>query len=362
MSDSGDYVHVSTNEEDDKAKYQPGRTSPFLVPFLVGISTTLTILALLASLIYPTFRRSYDTLILPYCALCGGAGTGQHALPHVAVSSTEPQFAVVTLDPTKKWNLSHGQIHRSGLWEPHVYAELKKELKETQACEETGSTVPHFVDLGSNVGFFSLYAASLGCNVLAVDGNEEMLKRLRASVSLNELGKTKAGGRGFNSDHFKVERLFLTDSSTTGRRDYTYGKSTVTNVPTKTIDQLFVQYGVLREDSGTNNDKNQVLQQLHLVKMDIESSVSQALRGAQSALRERAAKKWLIELWDVVGLKEWISANMVKEWGYVGRLTCCASASSACSWAKGDVKGFERAWGIAWPKDAARDLCDAVFE
>lgn len=44
---------------------------------------------------------------------------------------------------------------------------------------------PLVVDVGGNVGYFALYAASFGCRVITVEPNPDMVKHIKMSVKLN---------------------------------------------------------------------------------------------------------------------------------------------------------------------------------
>src|SRR5262249_39596834 len=45
-----------------------------------------------------------------------------------------------------------------------------------------------FVDIGANMGFFSLFAAKLGASVIAIEPHPEMFRRLTTNMRLNEFG------------------------------------------------------------------------------------------------------------------------------------------------------------------------------
>ena len=64
--------------------------------------------------------------------------------------------------------------------ESHLYSLISKTVEL-----HVGQCI--FFDVGANHGTFALYAASLGCSVIAVEPNREMVKRIELSLRLNEL-------------------------------------------------------------------------------------------------------------------------------------------------------------------------------
>ena len=65
------------------------------------------------------------------------------------------------------------------VWEKHVTKFLKLHL--------TAHSDALFVDVGANIGYFTLFAAALGRNVVAFEPVRENLRRLKKGVQLNGL-------------------------------------------------------------------------------------------------------------------------------------------------------------------------------
>jgi tRNA G37 N-methylase Trm5 len=67
----------------------------------------------------------------------------------------------------------------AGKWEPYI----------TKVYQEALKLFPQAVviDVGANIGFFTVLAAAMGHTVIAVEPNAESVRRLRKGVMLNGL-------------------------------------------------------------------------------------------------------------------------------------------------------------------------------
>lgn len=133
------------------------------------------------------------------------------------------------------------------------------------------------VDGGANIGTFSLFLASLGARVLAVEPDRVAASRLRENVALNGLDGTievieaalaeKEGTASFSTGWDVSNRLV-----TRGRSDGGV------NVRTVTLDSLASRSG-----------------QVALAKLDLEGGEHGALLGATSLLESGGVSMWMIE-------------------------------------------------------------------
>jgi FkbM family methyltransferase len=122
------------------------------------------------------------------------------------------------------------------------------------------------LDLGAHIGTFTLAAATLGCEVVAVEAAPRNAELLRASVAIN----------GFN----RVRVVEAAISDTGGTVSFSpYGPfghvcTRATNLPT--IEVLAVRIDDLCADVGWDR--------VHLIKMDVEGSEITALNGMPALL------------------------------------------------------------------------------
>lgn len=76
-------------------------------------------------------------------------------------------------------------IYYFGLWQPNLTRWIGRRLRPGDV----------FVDVGANIGYFSLYASSLvgdGGSVVAVEASPGIFKRLEETLALNGLGNVRA--------------------------------------------------------------------------------------------------------------------------------------------------------------------------
>jgi hypothetical protein len=192
------------------------------------------------------------------------------------------------------------------------------------------------VDLGSNLGFFSLYAACQGCQVLAIDGSDDFLVKFQTSIAINA-DRSKPGPK-LDASKLTLKRHYLGDSDI-GVANYTYSKKSHARVSVRRVDTILME-------AMTNFD-----QQVPVVKIDIEASIGVALRGATETFKKHLVKTWIIELWVATVDREWVAENMVMQ-GYSGRILSSKCSNSKCSWLTRDTAQFRAAWDFYWKMGA----------
>ncbi len=94
------------------------------------------------------------------------------------LTKTEPAFHVCTY-PTDKDIYISSALQTDGIWEPYITPVFQAALRGCAECV--------LIDVGANVGYYSLLAATMGHLVLAVEPNSESLLRLNMGVKLNQL-------------------------------------------------------------------------------------------------------------------------------------------------------------------------------
>lgn len=152
------------------------------------------------------------------------------------------------------------------------------------------SAAPHFdllrrlvrrghrvLDLGAHIGTFTLAAAKLGCEVIAVEASPENARLLRASVEKNGFSRVRVIQAAV-SDH-----AGMVPFSSYGPFGHVF--SAVTNLPSietpaVRVDDLLGQFGWERVD---------------LVKLDVEGSEIAALEGMSELLRSADAPRIIYE-------------------------------------------------------------------
>lgn len=169
-----------------------------------------------------------------------------------------------------------------GTFEPFESAQVKSYLK-------AGMT---FVDVGANVGYYSLMAASLVGStgrVLAFEPSTYAFGRLQETINRNNLAQVQAIHAGL-SDTNGESRLFVS----AGKGNHT--PSMVPNaggspvpVPVRRLDDYLAEHGVEHVD---------------FMKIDVEGFEPNVLRGAGQYLEQRKIHAILCEF-----NTHWLTAN-----------------------------------------------------
>ncbi|XP_053391970.1 uncharacterized protein LOC128554685 [Mercenaria mercenaria] len=188
-----------------------------------------------------------------------------------------PQMPTTTQPPTKEFctktsppavytictwdvkidNIVSGIIHSTGQWETHITRKLYNVLKQDRNIT--------FIDIGANIGYFSLLAASVGQTVVSVEPWNENIEKLRISIRKNKFeGKITILNNAVSNDrrviHFHAPYK------------YNLGATRLLPDPTKTDINVF---------SATTIILNDLVNYIHtkdiVIKIDIEGNECRAL-------------------------------------------------------------------------------------
>lgn len=131
------------------------------------------------------------------------------------------------------------------------------------------------VDIGANVGFYTVAAAKKGARVLAIEPTEGAFKRLHANVERNGVADRTILFNGLAADHndhaemHVVEGLEEYSSLAPIPEPYIRGhQSSTISLPARTIDSLVQEYRLSPR----------------LIKVDVEGAEVQVFRGAAETL------------------------------------------------------------------------------
>jgi len=179
-------------------------------------------------------------------------------------SSTKPPFKIWLHNPKKDRFVSK-QIEKSGVWDKQLVDPIVEYLQA-----HPNST---FLDVGANIGFFSLLAASAGAaKVISIEALPSNVVMLAASVASNSfehiihvypytVGAEEQKG---------MSVCILTESDNQGHSFVSTQAEDCTKVTMWTIDDILKNAGISKVD---------------FMKIDIEGYEAHALRGMLSTLR-----------------------------------------------------------------------------
>jgi FkbM family methyltransferase len=153
-------------------------------------------------------------------------------------------------------------IHITGTWDEDVASAIRARLNSNGV----------FLDVGANIGFFSLLAASRGAKVIAIEPNPRCQEALKANFARNglevELHGVAAGAADGTATLFVNQKDNVGAGTLTGPAD---GSVKQYEVSLTTLDQIVANRSV------------------DLIKIDIEGFEVDALRGAARTLARKPA-------------------------------------------------------------------------
>jgi len=102
-------------------------------------------------------------------------------IPVVNLTTLDPPFYMFTLDPRSEgYGGASLELHRRGKFEDAIIQRISTHVRD--ACRSKGGL---FVDVGTNIGFFSMLAASWGCKVIGFEANSMLHGLVQNSAKLN---------------------------------------------------------------------------------------------------------------------------------------------------------------------------------
>lgn len=142
-----------------------------------------------------------------------------------------------------------------------------------------------FLDIGANVGVYTLLAASKirSGSIYSFEVLPKNYERLQENIRINQFPQVKTYEIAV-SDQTGAIALNLAEGDSMPFITHVAANNTIT-VPTDTLDNLL---------------KNQPLANLTLAKMDIEGAEILALKGALSLLKQQRPRVWILEINDTV--------------------------------------------------------------
>lgn len=157
-------------------------------------------------------------------------------------------------------------LMQSQTWEPDRLRLMQEVLDRDPRLQ--------LIDLGCNLGVFTLTAAAMGRQVIALDANVENVKRLRKSLLINNLQKdVQIVYNAISDHHHMVQMNIIADNiggsvvrpvDSTEKLPHIYKKNEI-KVPTVTLDDLM---SIMKSSR-------------YMIKMDLEGYEYFALRGSQ---------------------------------------------------------------------------------
>ena len=206
----------------------------------------------------------------------------------VVRSATEPAFFMSTLDPAKDSHFAVDLGNR-GMWEPDFTHLFNHAVTSVDIGDFDPSELA-VMDVGGNLGWFSMVSASLGFRVVAFEPVPDHCQRFRQSIALNNFATQPTPTSGYVelnenivstrlSDTLKIRRFmfgpsptaYVVDGNEKGDESNADGKS----------DDVVVK-AVRADGAGIGGAKA-----VAAVKIDVEGCEIDALNSASGLLTPR---------------------------------------------------------------------------
>lgn len=156
---------------------------------------------------------------------------------------------------TPRWNDINRGVFDSGTYEPHITKFLQATLKPSDT----------FVDIGANIGFFTLLAASKGCRVYAFEPHGKNVWLMQKSLAANSLSA-------------EIFPMALADAA----RLYLYAPTRGNGQLSPLTDDAPTDEQIVLRTTTLDDALSDVLPKV--IKIDVEGAEGLVLKGAQRIL------------------------------------------------------------------------------
>ena len=181
----------------------------------------------------------------------------------------------------KENELLSNSIRKYKIWEPNITDIWINILKDSNKDELV-------VDVGANIGYYSLLSAAFGFNCYSFEPEKENLKRFKSSIMLNLFyNKIKI----FENIVYKESNIKL-DLKRVPGKNKNNGCLSISNVFNK-IDNI-VDTGnnlSIKLDDVISNDKK-----ICILKIDVEGAELDVIHGCMNILKNKQVKNFIIEI------------------------------------------------------------------
>ena len=182
---------------------------------------------------------------------------------YLVQTRTHPSFFILTLSPKKDVWVSK-QIITRGWWESAIEQTIEEVLGEFFS-QSKDCTV---IDVGGNIGFFSLLTAAWGCKVTTYEIQPEMVKRITASATINAFHNVKVVNKGVASTSGNLIKFQLGSFDNMGSAYAAKASENDENaVTTVTLDEEFSE--IIKKKT-----------RITMLKIDVEGYEPDVLDGA----------------------------------------------------------------------------------
>lgn len=195
-----------------------------------------------------------------------------------------PAFSMDTHDPITQDIFISASVHqRVKPWDSYIWDRIVS-LTKGSLANKTAT----FVDVGANLGYFTLAASSLGYNVISFEPMSRNAKKLAKSIQKNHFhSKVKLYQNVVSNETGQQTKLRETDTSNQGNGQIV-------------SDVVAVAGGVYGIDFVTSVALSDMLegQDAYIVKIDVEGRETDVIAGAREWICNNTVKHIIVEISD----------------------------------------------------------------
>eukprot|EP00298_Acanthocystis_sp_HF-20_P015463 c21150_g1_i3.p1 GENE.c21150_g1_i3~~c21150_g1_i3.p1 ORF type:complete len:752 (+),score=305.72 c21150_g1_i3:10-2265(+) len=202
---------------------------------------------------------------------------------YVMKSGTNPSFFISLQNPSKDTIIS-ARIAFDGFWDPSIallFQHLLYDVCETENPMNIKS-LPLVVDAGANIGFFGLYAAALGCRVIAIEPQERLGHNINLSKALNLYGERYTLVQTLISDHQGAVNFTVKEDN--------WGGSCINKG-----EEINENMGERIERKRTTTIDSLISEKVKLMKIDVEGFEFELVKGGENLFEKHGVENILME-------------------------------------------------------------------
>ena len=196
----------------------------------------------------------------------------------ISKTAARAPFLLVHADPESDTVIS-AAIRSHGLWDVHVLRAVEQVIG-TKCVNRTYTTL----DVGSNIGFFTLAMLAMGCRVKAFEMQGDLTSMIETSACVNKFSQRLEVITGAVSDEKRMLRRIDARHGNLGGvgilSSDTSSATSAVEVESRTLDELV----------------GNIYEPILIMKMDLEGHEPQALKGATSLLEKRQIQNIILEV------------------------------------------------------------------
>ena len=212
-----------------------------------------------------------------------------------------PSFQIDTHDPISQDIYISGSVHAAREpWDVFVWDKLTSILENTPAGTQPGRP-PVVVDVGANIGYFSLAAAAMGARVIAFEPMSRNARKLSKSIIRNRFQDriTLYQNAAWDEGPSFPLHLEATSSTNQGNGKVVYGETSGANT-----------HGTYGVDYVTTVSLSDVVQEdVDVIKIDTEGTEGAVISGARELICRFKVKYVIMEFTEIRTRRDKYSAE-----------------------------------------------------